>query len=1304
MAMKSDSSIVLITHAETDLLVLAHAVKSIPADFPRVLGFNLQSIDRDDNVEEFLHTRLAGAKILVVRVLGRKTSVSILKELVAHCKRFDLSLIVVSGTGEPDPELTCLSTVDPSVIHETISYLQAGGVGNYVQLLKFLSDHLLLTTFGYDAPCPLPEQGIYHPDLFEGANLEDWLTKVQRGLPAVGITFYRAHWMSGNTAFVDAIVSALAERGLAALPVFTSSLKVASSDEDDLPSAFQLFIREGKPLIDVLINTTSFSMGDVDSGKGSARAVGMLSRLNVPVLQAIAANTTRRQWQESSRGLSPLDTAMNVVMPEFDGRIITVPISFKETTEAFDVVGYASLSDRVDRIAGIAFRLSCLRRKQNSAKRIALVFTNSNTKASQIGNAVGLDAPASVLQLMKAMAARGYDVGTIPENGNQIIHELIDRCSYDQTLISEDQYKRALGKVSSNQYRTWFEQLPEELRNRMIRQWGPAPGAAYVYKDYLTIAGIASGNLVFVLQPPRGYGMDPNAIYHQPDLPPTHHYCAMYRWLSEVWQADAIVHVGKHGTLEWLPGKGVGLSKDCFPDAFLGDLPLFYPFILNDPGEGAQAKRRAHATIVDHLTPPMTAAQTYGILAELAQLVDEYYQVEMLDPSKLPLLQQQIWDLIRKANLDRDLQLILSHDQDHDDDDHDDNDEHDHEWNEELTSHGVPVSLAEMDGVKVSHLIQEIDGYLCELGAAQIRDGLHTLGAVPEGDALVDMVCSLTRLPNLDVPGLQLEVAKTLDLGLEELLENKGRKLGHIGKKANDLTESPLVTCADALELIDRLCRKLIDLLHQYNFNHQAIERVIEQALGQLQDRTRLVAVLEYVCAKLVPNLRRTTEEIDNLLNGLEGCYVPSGASGSPTRGMSHILPTGRNFYSVDPRSLPSPSAWKVGQQLANETIRRFQSETGKCPESVSISVWGTSAMRTHGDDVAEILALLGVRPLWQAENRRLNGIQVVPLAELGRPRIDVTVRISGFFRDAFQHLIDLLDQALRAVMVLDESEKDNFVRKHYLADLASLLGEGMDLEAADGKAGYRIFGCKPGSYGAGILPLINERNWESHHDFAEAYVNWGGYAYGQNEAGVVAKEEFRKRLSTVEVALHNQDNREHDIFDSDDYLQFHGGMIATIRSLTGRRPRHYFGDSHDPDSARVRDLKQEALKVFRSRVVNPKWLESIQRHGYKGGLELTATVDYLFGYDATADIVDDWMYEEVAQAYALDRGMQEFFAENNPWALNAIAERLLEAVKRGMWSEPKRDTLSQLSQLYLDSEAKLEARSEKVQVAETAK
>ncbi len=1275
--------IAFLTHADTDLLTLSRVLQTVPDDFPKTTGISLLAVKSEAQMAQLLDREIGAAQIIILRIHGRPSSVPGFGELVRRAKQQNQHLIVISGTGDLNPEFAAASTVSPAILHETMAYVQAGGHLNLTSLLYFLSDHLLMTGYGAEAPVTLPEHGIYHPELPENAEMADWLKRYNPAWPTIGITFYRSHWSSGNTAFVDALVRTLEDQEVNALPVYTSSLKTLDADTG-APAAFRYF-RQGTR-IDALINTVSYAMTDVKANGPDSQSANALQQLDVPILQAITSGMGRGSWESSSRGLNPLDMAMNVAIPEFDGRIITVPVSFKEKDR--EAKGYVPLEDRVERVVGLAIRLARLRHLPNAQKRIAFIFTNSNTKASQVGNAVGLDAPASLMNMLYAMQAEGYQIDQLPGSGTELIHELIDRCSYDQNYLTPEQLANAAGRVPVEQYARWFAELPDALQKKITKQWGPPPGETYVHNGHIALAGLELGNAFVALQPPRGYGMDPDAIYHQPDLPPTHHYYALYRWLRDAWQADAIVHVGKHGTLEWLPGKGVGLSENCFPDAFLGDLPLFYPFIINDPGEGSQAKRRAHAVVIDHLTPPMTSADSYGELAQLTQLVDEYYQVETLDPAKLPLLQRQIWELIKQTNLDADLSAMLS--RDHGD--------HKHDWDDEMTPEGVPVSLTEMDGKDIAHLIEDIDGYLCELGAAQIRNGLHTLGEMPTGDALVDMLQSLTRLSNVSAPGLPDELARLFEFNLQELHAHKGQKITAVPTHFVELAGRPVVTAADVLEVIDELSSHLLRLLQRNRFDGQAIDAVLYETLGLNPKQPPFAGIrqtLLFVCEQLLPNLARTDEEISNLLHGLSGGYVPAGPSGAPTRGMAHILPTGRNFYAVDPRALPSQAAWEVGQQLAREVLERHRKETGQYPESIGISIWGTSAMRTHGDDVAEILALLGVRPVWQVESRRVVDVAVIPLEELGRPRIDVTTRISGFFRDAFPHLIELMDEAVQRVLALDEPVEQNFVRKHYLNDLAELQGQDMPIEEAEERASYRIFGAAPGSYGAGILPLINEKNWHADADFAQAYVNWGGYAYSKSAQGVDARREFQQRLAGVQVAVHNQDNREHDIFDSDDYLQFHGGMIATIRSLTGQQPKHYFGDSQNPAQPVVRDLKEEALRVFRSRVVNPKWLESIQRHGYKGGLELTATVDYLFGYDATAQVVDDWMYQKVSETYALDPAMQQFFAENNPWALNAIAERLLEAAQRGMWAEPLAETLEKLRAVYLQSESMLEVRSE---------
>jgi cobaltochelatase CobN len=1298
---QATGGIMLLSHADTDLLTLMRTKELLPPDLD-VSAYSLNSLRDEDQMEILLAGELGRARVIVLRVHGPLSCVPGFDRLRATCVERGQSLVLISGTGELSPEFSQMVNAPGDVMETAARYLSLGGVANFVELFRFLSDRLLLTGHGYAPPTPMLEHGIYLPDM-DAAEIEDWERQADPLKPTVAVLFYRAHRMSGNTEFIDTLAQALQARGLNALCIFTSSLK---SKEAGRPAAFQWI--EGRA--DVLISTLSFALGEVNTGEvtEAGEAVTSFERLNIPVIQAIASGMPRGAWEGSRRGLNALDTAVNVAIPEFDGRIISVPISFKERGVPEDSSLYAAHEERAERVAGIAARLAKLRRTANAHRRVAFVLTNSAAKASQVGGAVGLDSPASLLTTLHAMKGRRYTIGALPETSDALLQRLLERGTYDERYPLNPAFAERFSRAA---YRKLFSIFPESARRRMEDFWGqPQERASSVrpakpktdkkllgtlaskiascesepwgdQEDY-HFAALSFGNALIALQPPRGYGIDPDAIYHTPDLPPTHHYAAFYRWLASPqsqggWGADAIIHMGKHGTLEWLPGKGIGLSAECFPDLLLGDMPLIYPFIINDPGEGSQSKRRAHAVIVDHLTPPMTSAETYGSLAELNQLVNEYYAVEKLDPSKLPYLQQQIWDLVQQTNLQTDLDLKSVLSWDHGD--------HKHEWDDELTPEGVPATLAEMSGNDVAHLIEDLDGYLCELGMAQIRDGLHILGHMPP---MAEMLRSLTRLSNAGSRSLQETLAAAFGFDLARLLGDPGERL----RESCILLTQVCHTHADVLEILDRAGLDLYAMLENLGFRTEVIADAQRVVLGLESDE--VTKVLAFACRELVPKLEQAGDEIEHLLDALEGKYVPAGPAGAPTRGMAHILPTGRNFYAVDPRALPSQAAWRVGQQLAREAIERFRKEEGSYPEMMGLGVWGTSQMRTHGDDIAEALALLGVEPVWNAQSRRLEGVAILPSAQLGRPRIDVTLRISGFFRDAFPHLIDLFDQAVSLVIEQDEPPEQNFPRKHYLADLER--HKDLPVEEAEAQARYRIFGAKPGAYGAGILPLIETGNWKNSDDFARAFLEWGGYAYGKSADGVDARRVFAERLGSIQVALHNQDNREHDIFDSDDYFQFHGGMVASIRALTGIQPKAYFGDSSRPDAVQVRDLREEALRVYRSRVINPKWIESIKRHGYKGGLELAATVDYIFGFDATAQIAPDFVYEGLAEHYALSKEMREFLSAANPWALNAIAERLLEAASRELWENPAPEVLDALRGVLLESETLLEAQGER--------
>ncbi|UUV34646.1 cobaltochelatase subunit CobN [Amycolatopsis roodepoortensis] len=1192
--------ILLLSTSDTDLL----SARSSEADY------RLANPARLDLAE--LPALLEGAPIVVVRILGSERS---WQEGLDTVRASGAHVVVLGGEQTPDAQLMKLSTVPAGTAAEAHAYLAQGGPENLTQLHRFLSDTLLLTGDGFEPPAVQPLWGVLErePKSTEG--------------PVIAILYYRAHHLSGNTEFVHALSDAVEDAGGRALPIHCASLRTRE------PEMMAELAKADALLVTVLAagGTRPSEVGA--GGDDEAWDVAEMAALDIPILQALCLTSDRETWSANDDGLSPLDAGNQMAVPEFDGRLITVPFSFKEIDDD-GLPKYVPDAERASRVAKIALAHARLRHTPPPERRIALMLSAYPTKHSRVGNAVGLDTPASAIELLRRMRDQGYDLGENPfpgvdptgtdqPDGDALIHALIAAGGQDPEWLTEEQLSGNPIRVPADKYREWFAELPAELREGMEEHWGPAPGELYVDNGDIVLASLQSGNVILMIQPPRGFGENPVAIYHNPDLPPSHHYLAAYRWLEGEFGAHAVVHLGKHGSLEWLPGKTAGLSGSCAPDAVLGNLPLIYPFLINDPGEGAQAKRRAHATIVDHLIPPMARAESYGDMARLEQLLDEHANIAAMDPAKLPAVRAQIWTLIQAAKLDHDLGV----------------EERPHD--------------AEFDD-----FLLHIDGWLCEVKDAQIRDGLHILGAAPEGEARINLVLAMLRAQQMwggkqgAVPGLR----------------------SALGLKEN--SDAPL----SEVDAIEQTARSLVEAMEARDWSPAAVAEVV----AEVPEHQEVARVLTFAATEIVPRLAGTGAEIDAVLHALDGGYIPAGPSGSPLRGLINVLPTGRNFYTVDPKAIPSRLAWETGQALADSLLRRYKEDTGDWPRSVGLSVWGTSAMRTSGDDAAEVLALLGVQPVWDEASRRVTGIEAIPLAELGRPRIDVTVRISGFFRDAFPHVITLLDDAVRLVANLDEPDEQNFVRAHARADLAA--------HGDERRATTRIFGSKPGAYGAGLLPLMDSGNWRDDKDLAEVYAVWGGFAYGRDLDGRPAREDMENSYKRIVVAAKNTDTREHDIADSDDYFQYHGGMIATVRALTGTAPASYVGDSTTPDAVRTRTLGEETARVFRARVVNPRWLAAMRKHGYKGAFELAATVDYLFGFDATAGVVGDWMYEKLTESYVLDEVNQEFLRQANPWALRGIIERLNEAADRGLWAEPDADLLAQLREVYLSLEGDLES------------
>lgn len=1191
--------IALLSTSDTDLL----SARASGADY--VLA-NPARLD----VAAELPSTIDGADLVVVRILGTASS---WRDGLDAVLASGVPVVVLGGEQTPDAELMSHSTVPVGTAAEAHRYLAEGGPANLGQLHGFLSDTVLLTGVGFEPPAVLPEFGLAERPTPSGDR------------PKIGILYYRAHEASGNSGFAHQLADAIDATGEAyGVPIFSSSLRAAPDE---------LFTELAK--LDALI-VTVLAAGGTKPGTVSAGGddeawdVERMKALDIPILQGLCLTSSRDDWAASDDGVTPLDSANQIAIPEFDGRIITAPFSFKEIDED-GLPRYVADPERCARVAGIAVAHARLRHVPPSDRKIVLMLSAYPTKHSRVGNAVGLDTPVSTIRLLREMRDAGYDLGApgevpglelddLTEAGDALIHALIAAGGQDEEWLTQVQLTESHVRIPAAQYAEWFEGFHPDLRDAMLEAWGPAPGKLFVNDaQEIVLATIRAGNIVLMIQPPRGYGENPVAIYHDPDMAPSHHYLAAYRWVEQAFGAHAVVHLGKHGSMEWLPGKNAALSASCGTDAAIGNLPLIYPFLVNDPGEGAQAKRRAHATIVDHLIPPMARAESYGDIAKLEQLLDEYANIAAMDPAKLPAIRSQIWTHMRAAEMHRDLGL----DDIPDEDDFDD-------------------------------FIFNVDGWLCEIKDAQIRDGLHVLGHAPQGEARVNLVLSILRASQIwggetgAVPGLRAA------LGLKD---DSGQ--------------------LNAIDQIEEQARALVQGMEDASWDASAAR--------DLTDVPDVVRVLEFAATEVVPRLAKTTDELDHVLHALDGGFIPAGPSGSPLRGLVNVLPTGRNFYTVDPKAVPSRLAWETGRAMAESLIERHLADTGDYPRSVGLSVWGTSAMRTSGDDIAEVLALIGVEPEWDPASRRVNGLRVIPLDELGRPRIDVTVRISGFFRDAFPHVIGILDDAIRQVAELDEPDDQNYVRAHAQRDLAD--------HGDQRRATTRIFGSKPGSYGAGILQVIEAGNWRDDKDLAEVYTAWGGFAYGRDLDGAPAADDMRANYKRIAVAAKNIDTREHDIADSDDYFQYHGGMVATVRALTGADPKAYVGDSTTPDAVRTRTLQEQTTRVFRARVVNPRWIGAMQRHGYKGAFELAATVDYLYGFDATTGVVHDWMYETLAKEYVLDEVNQEFMKKSNPWALRGIIERLNEAADRDLWADPDPDVLAAMQQVYLDIEGDLEDR-----------
>jgi cobaltochelatase CobN len=1230
--------IVILSAADTTLSLLADVVAGLPADFPTVRLANVMWLRQPASVDLYVDDVLRHARVVIIDHLGAPgDSAYLVEQAVAQARTHGQWLAMFSGDGGEDVQLLLRGTAPQQDSRDLWRYLREGGRDNARHFFALIGH----AVFGLDRRPP-PAQPLAPVLHYRAAGPAiEW----RQGAPVALLVFYRAHLLAGNTAVFDAMLASLHAAGLNPLALAVDSLKTPSS-----LAAFQALAREHGAA--VVLNATSFAVASLDGGDGQpAEALAG----DAPVLQLITAGCAHEQWLADPHGLTPRDMAMQVVLPEVDGRIGTRAISFKglywrcERAE-IDIVRYQPELERIAFVAEMARRWCVLRTKPNGAKRVALVLANYPNDDARLANGVGLDTPASTVAILQALRAAGYATGVLPEHGDALMATLAGGITNDLDANDARPAGQSLAMVD---YLADFAALPAASQAAVNELWGLPQQDPLVRQGRFMVSGQRYGNVFVGNQPARGRDLDLVASYHDADLVPPHNYLAFYFWLRRAFAVDAVVHVGKHGNLEWLPGKSVALGAACWPDAILGPLPHLYPFIVNDPGEGSQAKRRTQAVIIDHLMPPLTRAETYGPLQALERQMDEYYDALSLDPRRAKLLRADILDRILKQDLHRDLGFAR------------------------------PADDAARDA-----LLTRLDAYLCEIKESQIRDGLHILGSSPQGRQRIDTLLALARFPGGKDAGqesLLVALARDLDLGDFAPLNPDWAQAWH-GPRPAVLQALGAEAWRHAGHTRERL--------------EQLAAQLVEAALddGALPDAgawPRTLPVLERICATLRPRLDDCgPNEMAQLLRGLAGRFVPAGPSGAPSRGRPDVLPTGRNFYAVDTRAVPTLTAYAMGTAAAERVVERHVQDHGCFPAAIGLSVWGTSTMRTGGEDIAQAFALLGVRPKWAPGSTRVVDIEVLPMAMKSRPRVDVTLRVSGFFRDAFPNVIDLFDAAVRAVAAIaeaDEPDEINPIRVRVRREAAAAQAQGLAADAAARQASWRVFGPRPGGYGAGLQELIGASRWQDGADLAQAYLRAGAYAYGQDSDGTAARDAFEQRLAGMEAVLHNQDNREHDILDSDDYYQFQGGMAAAVQHLSGTQPALYHGDFSVPGAPRIRTLGEELARVVRSRAVNPKWLDGVKRHGYKGAFEIAATVDYLFAFDATTGVVNDHQYALVADAYVHDTATREFMERHNPLALRNVGERLLEAMRRGLWAEPG-DHRERIEEHLLRLEHRLEA------------
>ena len=1222
--------------------------KQYPGQFCLDL-YNTTELDNNKEVYTSCIEATEKADFIFIHIHG---SLSFFKSFLSYFESFkNRKKFYINTTIEEEiSELFPHCHIMPEDFKVIYQYYKSGGVNNIVNLIKWIGNQFSEEAVPFEEPAFPKWSGIY--DLDEDTGCEEaCLARVRSsGKLVVGIIINVMLIQKNNLAHIDALIRSIRKQGAVPLCIYSDMMPDQELGCEGIRAALErCMIFEGKSIVDSIINTTAFSLSILsDPGDGSKPKENSIFELfGVPVFQGMTTLQTYEEWNNSVKGLDGLSLSWSVFQPEFDGQIITYPIATTEIveTELGSKKVACPIEDRVDHLVKLAVNWANLRHKNNAEKKVAIILHNNPPRNDNVGGAAGLDTPVSVYRMIKCLEESGFHTEYQFADGKDLIDRIIVGLTNDGRWSSpERMLEKSIDTVKKDQYQEWFDQFIPRIQDNLVKYWGEPVGDFMAVDEQLLVPGILNGNIFIGLQPSRAFEEKAEEMYHSTDISCPHQYIGFYNWLEKTFRADVIIHVGTHGTIEWLPGKEVGLSKDCYSDICIGTVPHLYSYIINAPGEGTQAKRRTYPVLVDYMIPSMVESGVYDEIGEMDELMKQYYHIQSADPKKLPIIRKQILDLALRINLHQDLGM---------------------------TKEQIEEDL---DGA-----IEKLHAWISRVQACDINDGFHIFGMIPEGDRFRNMLKMLVRNRNEEIPSLRQGLCDLLGLDLEKLLATP--------ETATADGKSYGILLAEA----DEIGRKIFLELEKHHYDTQTVDGIIREFQVKGKGKTKaLKECLHFVCTFIRPRVERITDEMENFLGGVQGRFVPPGPSGAPTRGNAAILPTGRNFYSVDPGAMPSCSSWEIGQTLGKQLLQRYIQDEGKYPESVSILVYATEAMRTYGDDISEIFYLLGVRPVWLGNTDRVIGIEGIPIDELGRPRIDVTLRITGLFRDAFPNLIERVEDAVNLVASLDEPEDVNFIKKHVDEEVAELVKQGINMEQAYEHSLIRVFGDAPGAYGAGVNNIVESKKWNDVTDLGKVYTTWGCHAYGKKLHGEKLPEVFALRMKKANVAVKNESSREFDMLDSDDFYNYFGGMVAAITTHSGVQKPAYVPSTSDRDHIETLSLHEEASRVMRARVNNPKWIEGLKKHGYRGAKQISAMVDFTFGWDATTNVIDDWMYDCIAQRYAFNKENSDWMREVNPWALQNIAERLLEAHQRGMWNASE-ESVDKLKQIYMEMEGNLE-------------